>query len=147
MFSKITKTTKTYEYDSSISEPGSSIVNPPSFLWDFNFEDEQPYNLIANADSSLWQLSLAVPGFKSCDIEVTTEENILVITGFSDYVLPPGFTSLHNGIANRKFSRQFTMENHIEVLEVLFGNGIITVNLVLNKPEQKKSKKYPIRDI
>jgi HSP20 family molecular chaperone IbpA len=101
-----------------------------------------PYNIerIATADGSPARLviTLAVAGFGEDDIEVTAEENELVVSGRRkeeterDYV--------HRGIAARQFQRTFVLADGMEVRGADLHNGLLAIELVRPEPERAVRK-------
>ncbi|MEM5471302.1 Hsp20 family protein [Hoeflea sp. AS60] len=103
-------------------------------------EGYPPYNIErirASADgrnSERLRITLAVAGFCDEDLEVTTEENQLVIRGRqSDN---DGREYLHRGIAARQFQRMFVLADGMEVIGAELKNGLLSVDL--NRPEPER---------
>ncbi|ANK71200.1 Hsp20 family protein [Ensifer adhaerens] len=84
------------------------------------------------------RITLAVAGFSEEDLEVTTEENQLVIRGRQidngdrDY--------LHRGIAARQFQRTFVLADGMKVLGAELRNGLLSVDLVRPEPVRMVKK-------
>jgi HSP20 family molecular chaperone IbpA len=89
-----------------------------------------PYNIEQIGDNAL-QITLAVAGFTMADLNITVEDNQLVIRGRltddGDRVY------LHRGIAARQFQRSFVLAEGIEVSGAWLDNGLLHVDLV--RPE------------
>lgn len=99
-----------------------------------------PYNVIKTADN-VYVIEIAVAGFSEKDLEITQEENKLVVAGntgedSSDYV--------YKGIANRAFTRVFNIEDNIKVQDAKLSNGMLQVVLERIVPEHKKPKTIKI---
>ena len=83
-------------------------------------------------------LAPRVAGFSDEDLEVTTEENQLVIRGRQidngdrDY--------LHRGIAARQFQRTFVLADGMKVLGAELRNGLLSVDLVRPEPVRMVKK-------
>ena len=108
------------------------------------FEGYPPYNIErirASADGSNCErlrITLAVAGFCDEDLEVTTEENQLVIRGRqSDN---DGREYLHRGIAARQFQRMFVLADGMEVTNAELKNGLLSVDLIRPEPERMVRK-------
>ena len=103
-----------------------------------------PYNIIKFTDDE-YTLQFAVAGFKKEDISITTDKGILKITG---QMAEPQFEDdakyVHKGIAGRKFSRAFTMPEYFEVDWAVIEDGILSISLIRNIPEEKKPKQIAI---
>jgi HSP20 family molecular chaperone IbpA len=92
-----------------------------------------PYNIEQVGENGL-RITLAVAGFTSDDLEVTTEENQLVIRGKqSDDAGERVF--LHRGIAARQFQRNFLLADGIEVRNAILADGLLHVDLIRPEPQ------------
>ncbi len=80
------------------------------------------------------RITLAVAGFTRDQLEVTTEENQLVIRGRQQD--DKTRTYLHRGIAARQFQRTFVLADGMEVLGADLKNGLLSVDLVRPEPER-----------
>ncbi len=99
-----------------------------------------PYNLVqvSNVES---RLELALAGFKKKEVYVYTQDGKLFIEGQkedketeSNYV--------HKGLAQRSFTRSWTLSDDTEVRSVDFEDGLLTVTLGRIVPEHHKRKDY-----
>lgn len=97
-----------------------------------------PYNIerMQRTDSAPERLriTLAVAGFKREELEVTLEENQLVIRGRQ--VDDKTREYLHRGIAARQFQRAFLLAEGMEVLGADLSNGLLAVDLARPEPER-----------
>ena len=101
-----------------------------------------PYN-IEQMDEDAYRISLAVAGFGEQDLDVTVEENTLVVTGkLADN--PEDKTFLHRGIAGRAFERRFELADHIKVVGGSLVNGLLNIDLDREIPEEKRPRKIVI---
>ena len=92
-----------------------------------------PYNIEQTGENGL-RITLAVAGFTSDDLDVTIEENQLVIRGKqSDDADHRVF--LHRGIAARQFQRNFLLAEGIEVKSASQADGLLHLDLVRSEPE------------
>jgi molecular chaperone IbpA len=113
----------------------SATTNTPAY---------PPYNVIKFTDDE-YTLQFAVAGFKKEDISITTEKNILKISGqMAEPEFEDGARYVHKGIAGRKFSRAFTLPEYFEVDWAGLEDGILSVSLLRNLPEEKKPKTITI---
>jgi HSP20 family molecular chaperone IbpA len=99
-----------------------------------------PYNierLRPNGEPERLRITLAVAGFSDEELDVTTEENQLVIRGRQidggerDY--------LYRGIAARQFQRTFVLADGMRVQSAELKNGLLSVDLV--RPEAQRTVK------
>jgi HSP20 family molecular chaperone IbpA len=97
-----------------------------------------PYNIEQLGAEEL-RITLAVAGFTMDNLEVTIEDNQLVIRGRqpqddSDHVY------LHQGIAARQFQRNFILAEGIEVTQARMQDGLLHVDLMRPTPEPQVRK-------
>ena len=86
-----------------------------------------PYNIEQTSPTGL-RITLAVAGFAMDDLQITHEDNQLVIRGRqSDDT--QGRVFLHRGIAGRQFQRAFVLAEGIEVKGAWLDNGLLHVDL------------------
>lgn len=94
-----------------------------------------PYNIEQTAPTTL-RITLAVAGFAMEDLQITQEDNQLVIRGRQTDDTQ-GRVFLHRGIAGRQFQRAFVMAEGIEVTAAWLDNGLLHVDLARPLPEVK----------
>ena len=80
------------------------------------------------------RITLAVAGFSEEDLEVTTEENQLVIRGRQSDDAERDF--LHRGIAARQFQRSFVLADGMRIIGAELKNGLLSVDLDRPQPER-----------
>ena len=100
-----------------------------------NSEGYPPYNLEQTGDNRL-RITLAVAGFTMEDLQITQEDNQLVIRGRQTDD-SQGRVFLHRGIAARQFQRAFVLAEGIEVKGAWLDNGLLHVDLRRPQPEVK----------
>jgi HSP20 family molecular chaperone IbpA len=94
-----------------------------------------PYNIEQNGPAGL-RITLAVAGFTMDDLQITQEDNQLVIRGRQNDDTQ-GRVFLHRGIAARQFQRAFVMAEGIEVKGAWLDNGLLHIDLARPQPESK----------
>jgi len=97
-----------------------------------------PYNIErlardAQAPERL-RITLAVAGFTGDQLDVTIEENQLVIRGRQQDDKTRHY--LHRGIAARQFQRTFVLADGMDVLGADLKNGLLSIDLVRPEPER-----------
>jgi HSP20 family molecular chaperone IbpA len=80
------------------------------------------------------RITLAVAGFTSDQLDVTVEENQLVIRGKQHDDKSRQY--LHRGIATRQFQRTFVLADGIEVLAADLKNGLLSIDLARPEPQR-----------
>ena len=92
-----------------------------------------PYNIEQVSPNAL-RITLAVAGFSMGDLQITQEDNQLVIRGRqSDDGKDRVF--LHRGIAARQFQRAFVLAEGIDVRGAWLDNGLLHIDLARPEPE------------
>jgi len=90
-----------------------------------------PYNIERlSADGGggdVLRITLAVAGFAEADLDVTIEENELIIRGRQTDEAPR--TYLHRGIASRQFQKRFVLAEGIEVTRAELKDGLLSIDL------------------
>jgi molecular chaperone IbpA len=100
-----------------------------------------PYN-IEKAGENAYKIVMAVAGFAEAELNVTQKENELLVTGQTS----PGNGGqtekqfLYRGIAGRNFERRFQLADHVKVVGAKLANGLLTVELQREVPEEKKPR-------
>ena len=94
-----------------------------------------PYNIEQISPTGL-RITLAVAGFTIDDLQITQEDNQLVIRGRQTEDTN-GRIFLHRGIAARQFQRAFVMAEGIEVRGAWLDNGLLHIDLARPQPEAK----------
>jgi HSP20 family molecular chaperone IbpA len=94
-----------------------------------------PYNIEQISSSGL-RITLAVAGFSMDELQITQEDNQLVIRGRQSDD-SQGRVFLHRGIAARQFQRAFVLAEGIEVKGAWLDNGLLHIDLVRPQPEPK----------
>lgn len=96
-------------------------------------EGYPPYNIEQTGENGL-RITLAVAGFSMQDLNVTTEDNQLVIRGrHGDDDAERIY--LHRGIASRQFQRSFVLAEGIEVIGAELDMGLLNIDLERPTPE------------
>lgn len=99
-----------------------------------------PYNLIqvSNVES---RLELALAGFKKKEVYVYTQDGKLFVEGQKENKESDA-NYVHKGLAQRSFKRAWTLPDDMEVADVSFEDGLLSVNLRKIVPDHHKRKDY-----
>ena len=101
-----------------------------------------PYNIIKKGDN-LYEVEIAVAGFLKSEITIELEDGVMTVTG-KRAPLNDGIDFIHKGIAERDFTRKFTLADTIEVCGADLHSGILTIVLENVIPEHKKPRTIEI---
>jgi HSP20 family molecular chaperone IbpA len=80
------------------------------------------------------RITLAVAGFRRDQLDITVEDNQLVIRGRQEEDRTREY--LHRGIAARQFSRAFVLADGIEVKSADLSDGLLCIDLVRREPDR-----------
>lgn len=95
-----------------------------------------PYNIerLPGESADRLRITLAVAGFTDADLDVSVEENQLVVRGRQAEEGERHF--LHRGIAARQFQRIFVLADGMRVTAAELKNGLLSIDLDRPKPER-----------
>lgn len=111
--------------DSVASQTGSSSGYPP-------------YN-IEKAGEDAYRIVMAVAGFTEAELSLTQKESELVVSGRTQAPAEEK-EYLYRGIAGRDFERRFQLADHVKVTGARLANGLLTIELQREIPEEKKAR-------
>ena len=99
-----------------------------------------PYNLVtvSNVES---RLELALAGFKKKEVYVYTQDGKLFVEGQKEDK-ETGTEYVHRGVAQRSFTRSWTLSDETEVRSVAFEDGLLSITLGKIVPEHHQRKDY-----
>ena len=106
-------------------------------------ESNYPAYNIAKEDDEHYRIEIALAGFSSDDISIETEKGMLKIVANkteerADYI--------HQGIAQRGFSKVFRLAEHMKVDDARFVDGILTIALRREIPEADRPQQIAINE-
>src|SRR5213595_1725294 len=87
---------------------------------------------------------MAVAGFSQAELEISVQENTLLVTGKAQKEDDDGGGYLHRGIARRAFERRFSLADHMKVMGASLDNGLLHVDVVREVPEAMKPRTIKI---
>jgi len=101
-----------------------------------------PYNIEALGENA-YRVTLAVAGFSPEDLTITSQENVLIVSGKMKQ--PEENTQfLYRGIAGRAFERRFQLADYIKVTGASLVNGLLNIELAREVPEAMKPRTIKI---
>jgi molecular chaperone IbpA len=107
-------------------------------------ENYPPFDLIKEGENE-YRIELAVAGFKPEELDITAQQNVLVVSGRKkDESDEKGSDYIYRGIATRSFERRFALADHIQVRGADMRDGLLSIELKREIPEAMKPKKIDI---
>jgi molecular chaperone IbpA len=107
-------------------------------------ENYPPFDLVKEGDNQ-FRIELAVAGFKQDEIDITAQQNVLIVSGRkAEESEQKGSDYIYRGIANRSFERRFALADHIQVRGADLKDGLLSIELVREIPEAMKPRKIDI---
>ena len=100
-----------------------------------------PYD-IAKLGEDDYRITMAVAGFSRDELTITQEQNMLMVSGQKEDEDAGQY--LHRGIAERAFRRRFELADHVRVTGASLVNGLLTVDLKREIPEEMKPRRIEI---
>ena len=100
-----------------------------------------PYD-IARTGEDDYRITMAVAGFNRDELSMTQERNMLVVSGQKSGEDTGEY--LHRGIAGRAFERRFQLADHVKVTGAGLKNGLLTIDLKREIPEEMKPRRIEI---
>ena len=110
-------------------------------FWDLDTSSNYPpYNIVQvnNVES---RLEIALAGFKKNEVRVYTEFGKLYVEGKKEESQDVG-EFVHKGLAQRSFTRIWTLSDDTEIRDVRFNDGLLVVELGKIVPEHHTRKDY-----
>ena len=102
-----------------------------------------PYNILKSDNN--YTISLAIAGFSKDEIDISIQENELVIKGVAKDQ-DDKIEFLHRGIAGRNFERKFRLADTIKVSDANYEDGLLNIYLEREIPEHQKPRKIEINN-
>ena len=104
-----------------------------------------PHNIVYSKDTESFKVELALAGYAKEDINITLQEQVLTVeTKELETSKNDEANYIHQGIAQRKFRKQFTLGEFLVVEGADFTNGLLTITINKELPEEKKPKTIEI---
>ena len=108
-------------------------------FWESTNVTYPPFNIIQenNHESTL---EIALAGFKKKEVKVYTEHGKLIVEGKKDEKKENEY--VHRGMAQRSFQRGWQLTDDVEIKEVSFEDGLLSIHLGKVLPEHHARKDY-----
>jgi molecular chaperone IbpA len=102
-----------------------------------------PHNVIKTGENTVL-IEVAVAGFAEGEVDLQVNKNMLTIKGEQQQTKDTEWEYLHRGISSRDFTHSFTLADHVEVKSASITNGILSVYLERQVPEEARPKSIAI---
>ena len=108
-------------------------------FWESTNASYPPFNIIQenNHESTL---EIALAGFKKKEVKVYTEHGKLIVEGKKEEKKENEY--VHRGMAQRSFQRGWQLTDDVEIKEVTFVDGLLSIHLGKLVPEHHARKDY-----
>jgi molecular chaperone IbpA len=106
-------------------------------------ENYPPFNIERTGENE-YGITVAVAGFKSEEIEITAQQNMLVVAGSKNTDGNDNRDFLHMGIATRNFERRFQLADYVFVTSADLSDGLLSISLIREIPDALKPRKIAI---
>ncbi|HGJ5862674.1 MAG TPA: Hsp20 family protein [Arsenophonus nasoniae] len=111
--------------------------------------DMPTYNLYQKDKENL-ELTVAVPGYKQNELDISVLNNKLIISGKSETEKEENNHDsktekwLHKGIEKKGFSMNFDLDHRIKIQNANLADGLLTLTFNYEIPEEEKPQKIAI---
>ena len=102
-----------------------------------------PYNIQSTAENQ-YQITMAIAGFSEADLDISSEQNTLTVSGNRDQDEKDDSNFLYRGIATRSFQRKFNLADHVRVTGAELEHGLLHIYLERELPEAMKPRTIEI---
>lgn len=102
-----------------------------------------PYNIEKHGENN-YRIVVATAGFHQDELSISLENQLLSIVGKPEAVQVEQTEYLHKGIARRAFKLSLRLDEHIEVQQADYENGLLVIDLQRVIPEEKLPRQIPI---
>ena len=115
-----------------------------------NFSNQKQTNYpaydIVKLNDDEYQITLAVSGLNKEDISIEMHDGVLSIIGKNiNEIKNENIHYVYKGIAKRGFEQKFRLERYVEVKDAKIKDGLLTISLSRQIPEERKPKKIPLK--
>jgi molecular chaperone IbpA len=101
-----------------------------------------PYN-IKKIDNENYEIQIALAGFSKSELGITVEDGNLIVKGEQAETSKSEY--LHKGIAERNFTRTWSLAESVKVSGSELKDGVLTINLVNKIPDELKPQSIKIK--
>ena len=116
------------------------LLNELDFIGRHANDNYPPHNVVKLKEHN-YLIEVACSGFSREEIEIVQDERTLTLTGKHD---KRGREYIHQGISQKQFKRQFRLSEYVEVVGANHKDGILSIELKVVLPEEKRPRKIDI---
>ena len=103
-----------------------------------------PHNIVKVSEND-YLIEVAVAGFTMDDLEIEQDERTLTVKGEKVKTEDSESSYIHRGISQKKFKRVFRLSEYVFVDGASLKDGILSVQLKFELPEEKRPRKIDIK--
>ena len=105
-----------------------------------------PAHDILRISEDEYEITLALSGFNKEDLSIDVHDGVLSIKGNGgSEVQDDKVQYLYKGIAKRSFEQKFRLEQYVDVKDAKLSNGLLTISLVREIPEERKPRQISLK--
>jgi len=105
-----------------------------------------PAHDILRISEDEYEITLALSGFNKDDISIDVHDGVLTIKGNGGTeVQNDKLQYLYKGIAKRSFEQKFRLEQYVDVKDAKLSNGLLTISLLREIPEERKPRQITLK--
>ena len=101
-----------------------------------------PFYNVVKYGKGEYGIELGLAGFNKKNIKVEYKDGVLTVSGQVD---DKEKEYIEKGLAARKFFKQFSLRNDVVVDEAKMEDGVLTVKLGVNEPEEIKAQEIKVK--
>ena len=107
-----------------------------------------PAHDIIRISEDEYEITIAVAGFNNKDISIDVHDGVLSIKGnIRTDVEDKNIQYLYKGIAKRSFEQKFRLEQYVDVKDATLSNGLLTISLLREIPEERKPRNITLKTL
>ena len=105
-----------------------------------------PAHDILRISEDEYEITLALSGFNKEDLSIDVHDGVLSIKGNGgSEVQDDKVQYLYKGIAKRSFEQKFRLEQYVDVKDAKLSNGLLTISLIREIPEERKPRQITLK--
>ena len=105
-----------------------------------------PAHDILRISEDEYEITLALSGFNKNYISIDVHDGVLTIKGNGGTeVQNDKLQYLYKGIAKRSFEQKFRLEQYVDVKDAKLSNGLLTISLLREIPEERKPRQITLK--